>query len=449
MRNVAIPKLGLTMVDATILEWKAADGDRVEQGQPLLVIETEKVEYEIEAIASGILHIITPEGEIVPVGQLVAVLAEDATEYEAIASGAVPVGSGEKVTAIEPAAEPAPAGQAGQAPVAAAETGAAAGDKLRISPLARKLAEEHHVDISRVSGTGPGGRITKDDILRTAEEQKLAPKAAPAEAAPPVPAPAPAGSVLDMAEAADLKRLRVAFPLRGMRRAIAEHMRHSLAVSAQMSSGGEVDASEIVRIREQLVERQQEIGERISYTDLLVFITARALRHHPLVNASIVGDEIRVWESINIGVATFVELEEVAGITIPGLLVPVVRDADKKSLVQIHREIRDLTEKARQRKLLPDEMSGGTFTITNPAGAGGAVSRFGTPIINQPEMAILGLGEITEKEVVRQGDIVARPVLAYFLTYDHRLIDGVMAHHFLGTLIEYIADPHLLLLDVP
>jgi len=216
-----------------------------------------------------------------------------------------------------------------------------------------------------------------------------------------------------------------------------------------MSSGGEVDASEIVRIREQLVERQQEIGERISYTDLLVFITARALRHHPLVNASIVGDEIRVWESINIGVATFVELEEVAGITIPGLLVPVVRDADKKSLVQIHREIRDLTEKARQRKLLPDEMSGGTFTITNPAGAGGAVSRFGTPIINQPEMAILGLGEITEKAVVRQGDIVARPVLAYFLTYDHRLIDGVMAHHFLGTLIEYIADPHLLLLDVP
>jgi len=447
-RNVGIPKLGLTMTEATIVEWKVAEKASVQQEEPILVIETEKTTYDIGAIASGILHIMVPAGETVPVGHVVGVLAESEAEYEGLLKGAPAAAA----SAPAQAEAPAPAASSAASAPASAPVGAPAaeGERVRISPVARVLAEEHGVDLARVAGTGPGGRITKEDVQRAMEEQKAAP-AAPVAAAPLAP---PSGPTSDAAEAAGLKRLKVAIPLRGMRKAIADNMWRSLQVSAQMTSGGEVDASELIRLRQLFVEREQQIGVRITYTDILVFMVARALRHHPLVNASIIGNEIRVWDSINIGVATFVELDQVGGVTVPGLVVPVVRDADQKTVVEIHQAAREVVEKARQRKLLPDDTAGSTFTVTNPAGVGGGGIRegggssFGTPIINQPEVAILGIGAIVEKPVVHQGQIVARPLLGYSFTHDHRIIDGVAAGGFLGTLAGYITHPYNLLLEL-
>lgn len=431
--NVAIPKLGLTMVEATITEWKAKEGEWVEKEQPILVIETEKTTYEVGAVASGILHIITPAGQTVPVGHVVGLLAESKEEYATICQEAVP--AVEAAPKVEAGASAEVAQEAEAERVVAPEPGR---ERLRISPVARMLAEEHRIDVSKVSGTGPGGRITKQDILRAVEEREKA--AAPATPPPPTAAP------VDRAEIAGLKRAKQVIPLRGMRRAIAENMLRSLRVSAQMTSSGEIDMTEMVKLRQSLVAQQEAIGARITYTDIFVMVVAKALRQHPIINSSVIGDEIKIWDDINIGVAVAVESEDM-----PGLIVPVVRNADRKSLLEIHNTLSDLTKRAREGKLLPDDVAGGTFTITNlGAGIGGIGegegSGFGTPIINQPEAAILGLGGIVEKPVVRGGEIVIRPMMSYSFTTDHRVIDGVPAGRFIATVKQLMENPYLLLL---
>lgn len=432
--NLGIPKLGMTMTEATITEWKAQEGDWVEKDQTVLILEMEKTTYDLGAMASGFLHIITPPGQTVPVGHVVGVLAETKEEYEKIK------------TAPPPAAEPVAAEKAEAAPAAAAQAPAAPprreGERLKISPVARALAEEHGIDASTVTGTGPGGRITKEDILKAVEEKGRVPAAA-APAATPPPRP---GAVVDPAEAAGFKRAKEVIPLKGMRKVIADNMIRSLQVSAQLTGSAEVDATELIRLRETLVAQQEVIGVRITYADIFVMIVAKALKQHPIFNASVVGDEIRLWDDINIGVAVAMELEET-----PGLVVPVVRNADKKSLVEIHNTIAELSKKARDRTLLPDEVAGSTFTITSTGGAGGGGiaegggSGFGTPIINQPEVAILGLGGMVNKPVVRKGEIVIRPLLGINLTTDHRVIDGVPAGRFMGTVIQLMMRPYLLL----
>jgi pyruvate dehydrogenase E2 component (dihydrolipoamide acetyltransferase)/2-oxoglutarate dehydrogenase E2 component (dihydrolipoamide succinyltransferase) len=286
------------------------------------------------------------------------------------------------------------------------------------------MAEYNMIDITTVTGTGPGGRIVREDIEK-AIAGKASGKAVPTAAA--ATAPVPAATFHG-------KRVRSVVPLRGMRGAIAENMQRSLATSAQLTLMGEIDATELVKLRDTLVGQESKLGVRVTYTDIFVFVVARLLRDHPLINSSIVGNEIKLWEDVNIGVA--VALDD-------GLIVPVVRSADKKSVVEISQSVKTLAEKARTGKLVPDDVAGGTFTITNLGALGGGY-RFETVIINPPESAILGTGGISDRVVARNGQVVIRPILTYYFTYDHRVITGSVAASFIGALTRVIEDPYLL-----
>jgi pyruvate dehydrogenase E2 component (dihydrolipoamide acetyltransferase) len=398
--RIAIPKLGQVTTEATLVEWKAKEGDWVEKGSVVLEIETEKIKSDIEAEASGFLHILVEEGATALVGRVVGLIAKTKEELAALQKEPP-----KELFTTPREAEAKPV--AGAGPLARAEEG----EHIRISPVARKMAEEHMVDITRVAGTGPGGRIVREDI-----EKAIA---------------TGGGAAPDVYQG---RRVKETIPLKGMRRAIAERMHRSLAESAQLTAIGEIDMTEIVKLRKNLLERADEIGARVTYTDILVLVAAKVLKEKPVVNSSLLGNELKLWEDINIGVA--VALEE-------GLIVPVVKNADQKSIAEISNTIRTLAEKARQGKLTPDEVTGGTFTITN-LGAAGAGWRFETAIINQPEAAILGTGGITDRAVVRDGQVVIRPIMAYSFTYDHRIIDGALAIQFMARLIELLETPGLL-----
>ncbi|MFC1931652.1 dihydrolipoamide acetyltransferase family protein, partial [Chloroflexota bacterium] len=266
--------------------------------------------------------------------------------------------------------------------------------------------------------TGPDGRIIREDIEKAITAKETAPAGATAPA-----------------EATGEKKVKQTIPLKGMRKAIAEHMHRSISISAQLTAMGEIDMTQMVKLRQDLLGQESTLGTRITYTDLLVFAIARVLKDHPIINSSLIDGEIKVWEDINVGVA--VALDE-------GLIVPSVKGADKKSLVEISQTVKALAEKARGGKLTPDEITGGTFTLSN-LGAMGAGYRFETVIINQPESAILGTGAITERAVVRDGQIVIRPIMTYYFTYDHRVIDGAVAANFMAGLIKLLENPNLLL----
>jgi len=241
------------------------------------------------------------------------------------------------------------------------------------------------------------------------------------------------------------KKIKEVIPLRGVRKMVAEHMLRSLQVAAQMSTMGMMDMTEMVKLRQTLLSQEKVTGIHFTYTDLFVKVVAQALSRHPLLNSSLIDNEIRIWEDINIGVALAFELRGGGS----GLIVPVLRNADKKSLVEIHQAVRDLTEKGRNVKLLPDDVSGGTFTISNVGvfGGGGRVSgHFATPILNQPEVALLGTGPIVDTPVVREGQIVIRPMMNYNLTFDHRIVTGEDATRFVATLQQLMEEPYLLLL---
>jgi len=241
------------------------------------------------------------------------------------------------------------------------------------------------------------------------------------------------------------KKIKEVIPLRGVRKMVAEHMLRSLQVAAQMSTMGMMDMTEMVKLRQTLLSQEKVTGIHFTYTDLFVKVVAQALSRHPLLNSSLIDNEIRIWEDIIIGVALAFELRGGGS----GLIVPVLRNADKKSLVEIHQAVRDLTEKGRNVKLLPDDVSGGTFTISNVGvfGGGGRVSgHFATPILNQPEVALLGTGPIVDTPVVREGQIVIRPMMNYNLTFDHRIVTGEDATRFVATLQQLMEEPYLLLL---
>lgn len=416
---IAIPKLGMSMTEATLVEWKVSEGQRVEKGDVVLLIETEKTQWEVEAAAPGLVHIIVPEDQVAPVSRVVGLIAADDAELKALQQEPP---QELYTTAAVPSAASSEAG-APAAPAAAPQGApAAGGQRVRISPVARKMAEEHKIDVSTVTGTGPGGRIVREDIERAIQEREKAVEA-------PEAVPAYQG-----------KRVKGTVPLRSMRKAIAEHMHRSLAISAQLTSMGEIDMTEVRKLRASLVEQEQAIGVRITYTDILVLAVSRVLREHPIINSSLIENEVKLWEDINVGVAVALE-----GGTNGGLIVPVVKNADKKSLTEISREVKTLVEKARSGKLLPDDVTGGTFTVTNLGAFGGGYG-FGTPIINQPESAILGTGPIVERPAVREGQIVIRPIMTYSFTFDHRVIDGAPAALFILRLTQVLENPGLLLL---
>ena len=409
--NISIPRVGVNVTEFRLVEWKAKEGDWIEKGSVVLQIETEKTQWEVEAEISGFLHILIAEGNKAEVGKVVGVLAETKEELEQVQreSRGESV-SKEVVRDVSLAKEPSRVDGEAKA------NKKAKGKKVvRITPVARKIAEEQMIDITRIKGTGPGGRIVRKDVEAAIVVKEK-------EDVPP-------GLYHG-------RRVRTTEPLKGMRASIAEHMYHSLSSSAQMTVMGELDVEEVVSLRKKLLRQEESIGVRIGYVDIMVFIIARALNAHPSINCSLIDNEIKVWEDINVGVAVALGEE--------GLIVPVVKSADKKSLIDISQTVSMLNQKAKARTLLPDEVTGGTFTLTTVGRQ--SESRFQTPILNEPEAAILAVGAIEERAVVRDGQIVIRPIMPYSFTFDHRVINGFGAEQFMGKIREFVESPDLLLL---
>ncbi|MFO7962384.1 MAG: dihydrolipoamide acetyltransferase family protein [Desulfobacterales bacterium] len=422
--EIHIPKLGMSMKEATLTEWKFNEGDQVNEGDVILVIETDKTSWEVESPDAGYLHIMVPVDQTEKVGAVVGKLAQSPEELSELQKA-----SGAPAAAAPQAAAPAPADEA------AAKKPAAKGGKVKASPVARKMAEEKGVDLSTVEGTGPGGRITRQDVEKAIAEQA----AAPSQPAAAAPEPAPSA----VAEAADTLggiRVKEKMKLRGMRKAIADHMVQSLTVAAQLTAMSELEVTGLKKFREELIANEENLGVRISYTDIYVKAAAKVLKELPMVNASVIDNEVVVWEDINIGVAVALQGADVLG---GGLIVPVIRNADKKSLSEISQELKATVQKARDGNLMPDDVFGGTFTITSMGGMGGGWG-FGTPIINQPQSAILQPGGIMDRPVVKDGEIVIRPMMPVSFTFDHRVLDGVPAGMFLGRFGQILQNPILL-----
>jgi len=411
--DLVMPKLGMTMTRGKVVEWKKKEGEWIDEGQVVLVIETEKVTFEVEAQSSGYLHILAAPKDSAEVGEALAELYD----------------TQEALAAAGPANTKTPA-------KAAVETVAAAGSLsgspkirpkgIRITPAARKLAELENLNYTEIKGSGTSGRINRADVEAALKAPRITQTVAPAAASD--------GEVFEG------KRVKATLPLTGMRAAIAEHMLHSLQASAQLTTMGEMVVSELIRMRNSLLAKEALLGTRITYNDILSFIVIRALQAVPIMNSSIVGEEIKIWEDVNLGVA--VSLPE--GPFDAGLIVPVVKNAERLSLVQLSQKIKELREKAYSGKLGLDDITGGTFTISNTGGFGKGYT-FTTPVIHQPQAAILGIGAFVERPLVVGGEIVVRPVMNWSLTFDHRVINGAPVGKFLAVLAEYVENPYLLL----
>ncbi len=433
MIDVVMPQMGESITEGTLTKWLKKPGDRVEQDEPLFEISTDKVDTEVPSPAAGILaEVLVSEGQTVAINTVVARIDETASARptpsaapakQAAAPVEVPTPA-EVATAAPaetPATPPAPpeAPMEKEAPEQLAEIGP-------VSPLVRRLAREHQIDLREVKGTGPGGRITKQDIeayLAARAAQKAAAPATPTMPAPPPPAtqevPAPA--------VAEAPKVRIE-PMSLMRTKIAEHMVYSKRTSAHVTTVHRVDMTRIARLREQIKEEfKARYGFSLTYLPFIVRAAAQALRAFPIMNASIDGNNIVYHNEINIGIA--VALDE-------GLIVPVIRHADEKSIIGLQRDIVDLATRARARKLKPEEVQGGTFSITNYGSFGSLIA---TPIIPQPQVAILGVGAVTKEPVVIDDAIAIRSVCYLSLTFDHRLIDGAPADQFV-TKIKQILE---------
>jgi pyruvate dehydrogenase E2 component (dihydrolipoamide acetyltransferase) len=462
--DVVMPQMGVSVSEGTITKWLKQEGEEIQADEPLLEISTDKVDTEVPSPGSGVVQqILHQEGETVPVGERIAVIgapgaapaeqpsgdgAAPAEEQEAppepaTAEAAAETAAASSADAPAPAAPPEPAPAEAPAP--------ANGDgKSFVSPVVARIAGEHGVDISQIQGTGRGGRVTKKDILGFIEsggEAAAAPAAAPPEAppapepapaapappapeAPPAAPPSPAPAAAQPAAAAEVAEGEQEEPMTAMRKGIAEHMRRSLDTSAHVTSAIEVDLSRVVAIREQLKpEYQKSYGVNPTYLIFVARAVVETLRDYPWINGEIRGDKIITRNYVNLGFA--VELADGKG-----LIVPVVKHAEGLNLLGMARSVTDIAERARNKQLTPDEVQGGTFTITNPGGYG---TFHGTPVISQPQAAILGTYALVKRPWVIQDehgkDVIAiRPIMNLTLTYDHRLVDGALAGRFLRDL---------------
>jgi 2-oxoglutarate dehydrogenase E2 component (dihydrolipoamide succinyltransferase) len=432
--DVVMPQMGESIAEGTVTRWMKKVGDRVERDEPLFEISTDKVDAEIPSPAAGVLsEILAAEGKTVPVNSVVARLAAegDAAQPSAGAPKPAPPAEAKPAAAApappKPAAAPAPA----PAPAAPPQTPAAAPPaassiderrRIRSSPLVRKIAAESSIDISMIQGTGISGRVTKQDILdHIAKGSAPAAAAGAPKRAPRADAPAFAPGELVHVE-----------PMSVMRRKIAEHMVMSKRTSAHVSTVFEVDFTEVDKLRRKHKAAYAERGVNLTFMPFIAQAVIEGLREFPIINASLDGDNILYKREINIGIAVALDW---------GLIVPVLKHADEKNILGIARAINDIGERARNKKLAPDDVQGGTFTITNPGIYGGL---FGLPIINQPQLAILGVGGIKKRPVVidtDEGDaIVIRSMCYLALTFDHRLIDGAIADQFMARIRGIIED---------
>lgn len=418
MADVVMPQMGESIVEGTLTKWLKKVGDHVERDEPLFEISTDKVDTEIPSPAAGTLtEILAQEGQTVQVNAVVARIGDGAA---APAPAPAPVQE-DAPKAAEPAPAPAPAPVEEARPVEVEAPAPAAEEDLAgpVSPLVRRMARENNIDLKTVKGTGAGGRITKADleaIIGNGPE----PVAAPAPAPAPVPVPAPATAAAEPAPATrpTPPRTRVE-PMSIMRAKIAEHMVHSKRTSAHVTTVHRVDMTRIAKVRAKAKDEfQQRYGYGLTYLPFITRAAVEALRQFPIVNASIEGNNLLYHNDVNIGIAVALE---------NGLIVPVIRNADEKNVVGLQRSIVDLAARARSRQLKPDEVQGGTFSITNFGSFG---SLFATPVINQPQVAILGVGAIEKAPVVIDDAIAIRHMAYLALTFDHRLIDGALADQF-------------------
>ena len=408
--DIVMPQMGESIFEGTITKWLKKPGDKVQRDEPLFEISTDKVDAEIPAPASGVLREIkVGEGNTVQVNTVVGTIAADG-EAAAAPAPAKPAAQSAPAPAKPQAAPP-----KAQTPAPAPALQEAEDDHARSSPLVRKIARENNVNLSQVTGTGLGGRITKQDIMAFLERPEAAP-APPAAGAParssaaPAPAAIPAETV----------------PMNQMRKIIAQRMIESRRTSAHVHAMFEVDISRIVQLRNQTKAAfEQRHGARLTFMPFFVRAAIIGLQQFPIVNASIEGENIRYHRHVNVGIAVALDW---------GLIVPVLKNADDLNFLGLQRGITDLGERARNKKLKPDEVEGSTFTVTNP-GQFGAV--FGLPIINQPNSAIMGVGGISKAPLVvtdAEGNdsIAIRSVVHLTLGYDHRLIDGAVADQFMA-----------------
>jgi pyruvate dehydrogenase E2 component (dihydrolipoamide acetyltransferase) len=404
--EITVPKLGLTMEEATLVSWKAAAGDMVIKEQIVLVLETDKVTFEMPSPGDGLLHPVAAPGSRIEVSQVVGYLAADKAELAKLAAQHPAAETGAPAAAAAAASRPV-AGAAGQTAAPAA-----AGGRVKASPVARVMAQAHGIDLGLIAGTGPGGRVVRADVLKAIE------KGVPAKAAS-APAAA-AGELLSVVQE---------IPIAGVRKVIFRNMHLSLATQAQLTLHTEASAAAMMRLRSRL----NAAGAKVSYNAVLVKVIAQALKQHPLVNASVEGEVIKVWRQVHVGVA--MDLGR-------GLIVPKVRNAEGKSIREISADIDRLVEAAKAGSLALDDLTLGTFTLTN-LGAWD-IDDF-TPIVNHPESAILGAGRIVEKPVARDGQVVIEPRMALSLSFDHRIIDGAPGAAFLKTIKDMIEEPALML----
>ena len=452
---VMMPQMGESIAEGTIVRWIKKVGDQVERDEPLFEISTDKVDAEIPSPAAGVLtDIRVREGETVGVNTVVATIgqasevsgagpadvsragpARAAAPGESGPAGGGPAGGGPGGTA--PASQQAD-GASNSAPTPADKTASSitpeqpsGNGRRRSSPLVRRIAKDHNVDITQISGSGIGGRVTKHDILDYIEEGRLKP--APATAAPPTsattparatgtpgPAQARAPQVVRPSGADRVEKMSV------MRKKIAEHMILSRRTSAHVYSVFHVNFSTVEKLRREKKAEYEDRGAKLTYMAFIARAIVGALRRHPVINASIDGESVIYRKDINLGVA--VALDD-------GLIVPVIKQADEKNLLGLSRAIADVAERARSKRLNPDEVHGGTFTITNPGQFG---AQFGMPIINQPQVAILGVGTIEKRPVVLDDAIGIRTMAYLTLGYDHRLVDGAVADQFMADVKEQL-----------
>ncbi len=419
--DVIMPQMGESIAEGTITRWLKKIGDRVERDEPLFEISTDKVDAEIPSPAAGVLvEVRNAEGETVPVNEVVAIIETDAAAAAtqappaAQAAEAQPQTPAPEAAAEAPAAEAEPQAPARPAAPRPAEEGR--GGAAFVSPVVRRIADEHGIDPSLVPGTGAGGRVTKKDILRYVEARQARPAAAPKAAAAAAPAvelpPRPT-----FAPGARVERV----PMSVMRKKIAEHMVLSKRTSAHVHTVFEVDMSRVVELRERFKTRYQERhGTKLTFMPFFIRAVCDALRAWPVLNASVEDDAIVYKKDLNLGIAVALEW---------GLIVPVIRRADELSLAGLAKKVQDLAERARAKKLDPQEVQEGTFTLTNPGLFGGL---FGTPIINQPQVGILGIGGIHKRPVVVGDAIAIRPMVYLCLGFDHRVVDGAVADQFMA-----------------
>src|SRR4051812_1764435 len=419
--DIVMPQMGESIFEGTITKWLKNVGDKVQRDEPLFEISTDKVDAEIPAPASGVLSEITAQaGTTVQVNSVVGRIG-GAAGAAASAAAAAPPASAPAKTATPSAGAPAPTTVALQDQD---EETTEDGNKVRSSPLVRKLAKEHGVNLAQVKGTGLGGRITKEDIQSYIAQPRTAAPAAPAVARPAAPAPAPAAPVSTLPGEV--------VPMTAMRKIIAQRMVESKHTSAHVHTVYEIDMTRVMNLREKIKKQfEQKNGVKLTPTTFFARAAVKGLREFPIVNSSVEGDSIHYHRNINIGIAVALDW---------GLIVPVIKNAEEKNIVGLQRAITDLGDRARAKKLKPDDVQGGTFTITNPGQFG---QMFGLPIISQPQVAIMGIGSIKKMPVVLTDDngtdsIAIRQICHVSMGYDHRIIDGAVADQFLRSVARFL-----------